>query len=741
MPIIRRRVTTQRPVVQANPPVPAPPVEANPTVKPEHRMRPYLVNPHATRSQQTSFSHPEIATIYKFPAPSPSAAPITIGVVSFGGGLVGTLTNGVLTNGDPQRHWTSIGIPPTNHPRVLIKSVNGAPIPTTADPNDDATVENTIDVETLGALCPTSNLTIILYIVNPTDNLSTLFSAALSPTLINGVTYTPSIISCSWGAPESWIGAADLSATNELLKAAAARGILVTAATGDFGSSNGTPYTITDFPSSSPYVLACGGTTLTCPNGVYDSSTVETTWSGSGGGFSTTFAKPSYQSALSGTYRSTPDISLVADPSTGATFTIGGVPNQVIGGTSIVSPAMAAFAAATNINQFLTPLLYVCPSGAFHDVTVGSNGAYSATTGFDRCTGLGSIDGAILAASIAPAAVAAASIAITSARSPLLITVGQTSPLNYSILPTTTTNKTVTFTSSAPAIATVSNTGVIVGLTVGSATITLTTSNGKQTTLLVTVVASSVTGITITGSLPGSIQVGQPFQLTYAVLPSNATNKAVTFTSSAPTVASVNATGLIMGLKAGTAVITIKTIDGKKQTTVPVTVTPVPVVGLNVAPLPASFMTGQTYQIAYQVLPANATNKVITFTNVNPTIASVSTTGLIRALKVGTTDITIKTQDGAKTATMNVIVTGIPVSGLRVSPASGILKRQTSASLVATISPSNATNKAVTWTSNSDCVSVTPTGSIRAVSSGTAVITATTADGDYKATCTIQVKA
>ena len=107
------------------------------------------------KSSRDWFYANELAKIYNFPNPSESN--IVVGVISFGGGLLGTVSSqGVLTNGDVQAYWTALGI--RKQPQVIIKTINGA---TNNTMDENATCENTLDVETIGACCPTSKLTII----------------------------------------------------------------------------------------------------------------------------------------------------------------------------------------------------------------------------------------------------------------------------------------------------------------------------------------------------------------------------------------------------------------------------------------------------------------------------------------------------------------------------------------------------------------------------------------------------
>jgi kumamolisin len=175
-------------------------------------------------------------------------------------------------------------------------------------------------------------------------------------------------------------------------------------ASGDNGATDGTSTDTVDFPASSPNVVGCGGTSLP-PGGP------ETAWNdgaqggASGGGYSTVFAVPSWQSGVagfSGTMRGVPDVSGNADPATGYQVSVDGT-STVIGGTSAVAPLYAGLFALINQSTggkagFVNALLYANPAG-FTDITAGNNNGYDAGPGWDPVTGLGSpLGGKILAA-------------------------------------------------------------------------------------------------------------------------------------------------------------------------------------------------------------------------------------------------------------------------------------------------------------------------------------------------------
>jgi kumamolisin len=352
-----------------------------------------VLTSYAATNTSVVYTANNYAQIYGFPKPTVNRV---FGVISLGGGLFGTVKNGILTSGDVKTYWSQLRI--VNQPVVYIRTLDGARnVPSVND--GGATAENTLDVATIGACCPGSRNIIILYIAPPTFNgFYNAFNAAINGSVVvNRATVRPSIISCSWGAPEKWWTPSDLTRFNSLFAVAVSKGINITAATGDTGASNGLPGLNTDFPSSSPNVIACGGTTLVCPTRSYaGAGTRETTWPGTGGGISATFAKPAFQRSVPGTKRNTPDIAMNADPKTGVMFIVKGK-TVVYGGTSIVSPAMAAYIGCLSVSApgFVATKLYNNPT-YFYDVIIGNNGGYSAKVGYDNCTGLGSINGSLL---------------------------------------------------------------------------------------------------------------------------------------------------------------------------------------------------------------------------------------------------------------------------------------------------------------------------------------------------------
>jgi kumamolisin len=220
----------------------------------------------------------------------------------------------------------------------------------------------------------------------------------------------PAVVSISWGMSEDMWTEQARSALNEVFADAAALGVTVCAATGDNGSqdadNDGAQHV--DFPAGSPYVLACGGTKLTV--GADGAVATESVWNdgegkgATGGGVSDTTPVPSWQANAGvpprsgGTAggRGVPDVAANADPVTGYRVRVNGKA-IVLGGTSAVAPLWAALVcrltqAVGRPLGLLQPVLYAAAGTAtcgFRDVTDGANGAYTAATGWDPCTGLG----------------------------------------------------------------------------------------------------------------------------------------------------------------------------------------------------------------------------------------------------------------------------------------------------------------------------------------------------------------
>ncbi len=316
---------------------------------------------------------------------------------------------------------------------------------------------------------------------------------------------------------------------------------------------------------------------------------------------------------------------------------------------------------------------------------------------------------------------------------------GDVETLVATVTPSDATDTSVTWTSSKPDVATVDNTGKVTALTTGTTTITVKTNDGSFTDTCTVNVTVPVTGVELDRATL-DLGLGNTATLVATVDPADATNKALTWTSSDPAIVSVDANGTIKALADGSATITVTTADGTYTDTCVVTVT-VPVTGVVIldGAEAASVTKGYTTSpIPVEVLPAEADNKEVTYESLDPTIATIDNTGCITALAAGTATIKVTTVDGGFTDTIKIIVE-VPETGISLNQPTLDLGLGNSVTLTPTFTPADATNRNVTWeSSNEAAVTVDANGKITAVGDGSATITVTSKLG-YTDTCVVTV--
>ncbi len=341
-------------------------------------------------AQSVSYTPPQVAQLYDFPTNTGTGQ--TIALIELGGGF---------NSSDLSSYWQQLGVSEVSVTAVSVGSAQNSPTGDLDGPDGEVV----LDVEVAGGIAPGAK--IAAYFADNTDQgFFDGINGAIHDTLRK-----PSIISISWGSPENEWTPQAMDAFNAAFHDAALLGISVCVASGDSGSSDGEKGVHVDFPASSPWVLACGGTSLHASNGKTKSETVwndGTEGGSSGGGVSSHFSKPKYQANInvpkpSGTVnkdgRGVPDVAGVADPDTGFVILVDGQ-EGVIGGTSAVAPLWAGLIALVNqelgknLGWFHNTLYgSIAAKKALRDITSGNNGAYKASSGWDPCTGLGSPNG------------------------------------------------------------------------------------------------------------------------------------------------------------------------------------------------------------------------------------------------------------------------------------------------------------------------------------------------------------
>jgi len=328
----------------------------------------------------------------------------------------------------------------------------------------------------------------------------------------------------------------------------------------------------------------------------------------------------------------------------------------------------------------------------------------------------------------------------------IILPVGDTKTLYATIQPANATNRIVGWTSSNYLVAYVSPlSGEVTALLPGTATITVTTLDGGKKASCDVTVRLTVNEITLNKSST-SLTVGETETLYAAITPYDTEDKKVIWSSDKTSVATVTQDGVVKAIAPGEAIITAKAEDGGKSASCVVTVNPgiviVAVSGVNLNKSSASLTVGKTETLTATVTPSDATNKIVIWTSSDPLIVELESplSGLITAIAPGTATITVTTEDGGKTASCTVIVSNISVSGVSLNKSSTSLFVGNTETLSATVTPSDAANKNVTWnSSNSTIATVSADGLVTGISVGTAVITATTVDGGKTASCTVTV--
>lgn len=310
----------------------------------------------------------------------------------------------------------------------------------------------------------------------------------------------------------------------------------------------------------------------------------------------------------------------------------------------------------------------------------------------------------------------------------LLISVGESRKLSATVKPSGATNKEVSWASSDESVATVDSNGNVKGLKEGSATITVTTKDGSKTATCKVTVSKPASTIAVTGvslnKTSLSLTVGGSQSLSATVSPSNASDKSVSWKSSDTSVATVDGSGNVKAVKAGTATITVTTKDGSKTATCKVTVTEakpsVTVIPENTA---VTMATGTTIQLKATV-SGDISNKNVIWTSSSPSYATVDqNTGVVTANKAGKVTISAISEE-VRTAKAQITVT-IVDPAVTVSNFKSTIKFGESYTLNAKVTPDNYPNNTIIWKSSDESIAkIDSNGKITGVGVGSVFIEA-----------------
>ena len=332
-------------------------------------------------------------------------------------------------------------------------------------------------------------------------------------------------------------------------------------------------------------------------------------------------------------------------------------------------------------------------------------------------------------------------------KSEMTLTEGKSETLAATVTPENAENKSITWSSNNEAVATVDVNGTVTAKSAGTAVITATSTNGKSAGCTVTVEKKQipVTEVRLSESTVGIVE-GSTYKLTATVLPEDTTDsKSVSWSSSNSEVATVDANGTVTAKRAGTAVITATSTNGKTAgCTVTVSKKEIPITEISLDKSSATLTEGETTTLVATVLPENTTyGKSVKWSSSNVAVATVDLMGKVTAKSAGTAIITATSENG-KTASCTITVnkkdTNITITEVRLNKSTETLTEGDTTTLTATVLPENTTyGKSVKWSSSNVAVAtVDIMGKVTAKSAGTAIITATSENGKT-ASCTVTV--
>lgn len=322
--------------------------------------------------------------------------------------------------------------------------------------------------------------------------------------------------------------------------------------------------------------------------------------------------------------------------------------------------------------------------------------------------------------------------------------VGETYQLTANVLPSNATDKSVIWSCEDNSVVTVSSTGLVTTVGLGSTTVKCIASDGSgvTATCVFDVIAKKVNEIALS-TTAFTIEAGRSQQLTATILPLDATDKTVIWGSSDESVAQVSTSGMVTALSPGASTIVCRAMDGSGVVgKCIVTVMPVAVRSITLNTSSCNLNGGETFQLSANILPSNAANKTLLWSSSDFSVASVDENGLITAVGNGEAAVTCSAMDGSGiSAVCYVTVSSIPVSAITLNQTSCYTDYRNIVQLRATVSPTNASVTNVVWTSsNNNIATVDDNGLVTAQGKGKVTITCTACDNSgVSATCEVTV--
>ena len=320
----------------------------------------------------------------------------------------------------------------------------------------------------------------------------------------------------------------------------------------------------------------------------------------------------------------------------------------------------------------------------------------------------------------------------------LTLYAGEKATLTATVMPGNATEKSVSWASSDDKVAKVSQKGEVTAVGTGRAQVTATTKDGSKLTAACNVTVSARAESLTFDVGKKTIGIGETFMLVPVVKPEGASPR-LTWKSSDPAVAYVDANGRVEGFKTGTADITATTTDGSNLTaTCRVTVIKY-VSSISLSESEISLFAGETIKLTATVNPTDATNRKLAWTSTDEAVATVED-GTVTARGNGSATVVATSTDGSNIEAICHVTVTTPVSAIALSETQIEMRPGDFKVLTATVLPESASDKALTWTSSAPAVADVQNGIVLAYSNGTALVTAAATDGSgTTATCKVTV--
>lgn len=314
----------------------------------------------------------------------------------------------------------------------------------------------------------------------------------------------------------------------------------------------------------------------------------------------------------------------------------------------------------------------------------------------------------------------------------------KTIQLRAMVYPENALNKNVSWTSSNTQIARVNENGLVTFVKPGEVTIIARSVDNPEVMALCNITIEIPVETVALDDKEITMYVGQSRRLTYTVLPINASKNGVTWSSTKPNIVQIDAAGRVTARQVGSSVIMLKTLDGGHTAYVTVNVRQI-AEGIKFESSEFDLVTGETKEIKYSLIPANATDAELIWESSDTRVAEVDDAGKVTAKGPGIAFIMARTEAGG----MSYITVNVkqPVTGLLLNFSEKTIYVREEFDLKVSVSPSGASNLEVEWkSSNPRIATVSETGKVVGISPGTTIITCTTLDGGYTASCVVTVR-